>query len=182
VVEERALIASAIEAKKVVIGISSGAQLVASTLGGRVKKAPYEEIGFFPIDFTKEARNVFPFLPNQLTAMHGHVDTFDVPLGAVSLATSAACPHQAFLARNRILCLQFHLEWDEDHSHEALEALADTITRGPYVQSVSTILKAKEIYCPEMKQVLFQLLDAMVEQCKVPCPEDIEEEEEEKDE
>ena len=33
---------------------------------------------------------------------------------------------------------------------QALEALADTITRGPYVQSVSTILKAKEIYCPEV--------------------------------
>jgi GMP synthase-like glutamine amidotransferase len=41
-----------------------------------------------------------------------HAEAFELPAGAALLATSAACPHQAF-AMGPHLALQFHLEVDE---------------------------------------------------------------------
>ena len=66
----------------------------------------------------------------------------------------------------RCACVFFESGWDQDSQHLCLYSCHDIAAA----------------FCLQMKQVLFQLLDAMVEQCKVPCPEDIEEEEEEKDE
>ena len=42
-----------------------------------------------------------------------HGDTFDIPHGAEHLATSEACPNQAFLFGEHTYGLQFHLEVDE---------------------------------------------------------------------
>ena len=42
--------------------------------------------------------------------LHWHGDTFDLPAGAVHLAATEACRHQAFSLGNHALALQFHLE------------------------------------------------------------------------
>jgi GMP synthase-like glutamine amidotransferase len=44
--------------------------------------------------------------------MHWHYESFDLPPGARLLASSAACPNQAF-AWGRHLAMQFHIEIDE---------------------------------------------------------------------
>lgn len=170
VVQERALVKDAINKGLVVIGISVGAQILASAIGARVKKSAHHEIGFFPITFTPAARDVFPFLPESSTVMHGHTDTFDIPISAIHLASSVACENQGFLMNNRLLGLQFHLEWDEDCMEKAMPALCETITSGPFVQSVPTILKGSEVHALEMAKLLFQLLDAMVKLGNSPIP------------
>ena len=108
---------------KVVIGMGQGAQLIASALGaGVVQNEQGPEIGWFPVKFTDVARHprVFPFLPDELVVFHGHANTFQLPLGAKLLASSSACHNQAFLYENRVLAMQFHLEWTEEDVQNVL--------------------------------------------------------------
>lgn len=45
-----------------------------------------------------------------LPAFHWHLDTFELPVGATLLASSAAHPHQAFQVCAHTYGLQFHVE------------------------------------------------------------------------
>ncbi|MEO7387266.1 MAG: type 1 glutamine amidotransferase, partial [Gammaproteobacteria bacterium] len=51
-----------------------------------------------------------------------HGDTFAIPDGAVHLATSEACAHQAFRYGHNAYGLQFHLEVDKPMIHRWLQA------------------------------------------------------------
>lgn len=111
-VEEKRAISQAIQAGKTVLGICLGAQLLAAVLGARVYPHRQKEIGWYPVKLTSAADSarLCVGLPGELTVFHWHGDTFDIPTGAVHLAESAVCPHQAFLYGDRVLALQFHLE------------------------------------------------------------------------
>jgi len=105
---EKALIAAAIGAGKKVLGICLGAQLIAEVMGGRVYPNPVKEIGFWPVRWTGEAINIFSHLSEEV--FHWHGETFDLPPGAVLLASSTGCVNQAFMVGKNVLALQFHPE------------------------------------------------------------------------
>jgi len=114
---EKALIASALQSGRRVLGICLGAQLVADVLGGpevqAVTRNPHPEIGWFPVSLTPAGRasGLLADLPDEFTVFHWHGDTHALPPGAERLASSAACSQQAFsLDAGRVLGLQFHLE------------------------------------------------------------------------
>ena len=99
-IEEKRLIKQSMDSGKTVIGVCLGAQLIAHCLGDNVQPARVKEIGWLPIQLTKDAQAhpLLQDLPKQpFTVFHWHGDGFKYPQGAISLATSAAWPNQGFL-------------------------------------------------------------------------------------
>jgi GMP synthase (glutamine-hydrolysing) len=95
-----------------VLGVCLGAQLIAKALGARVYPNSVREVGWHHIEMLPEARedNLFSETPQIFTVLHWHGDTFDLPAGAVQLARSNRCAHQAFRWGPLTWGLQFHLE------------------------------------------------------------------------
>ncbi len=112
---EKQFIKRMVEVGKSVLGICLGSQLLASALGAKVYPGPKKEIGWYTIQLQPETREdpLFGWLweqsPRTFQTFHWHGDRFDLPEGAVVLASSDQTPHQVFRYGNSwgILC---HLE------------------------------------------------------------------------
>ena len=108
------LIRQAMAADLPVIGHCLGGQLIATALGARVTEAPVPEIGWQRVQVAAHAQARAWFgEAREATVFHWHYERFELPPGAVLLASSAACAHQAF-AIGRHLAMQFHVEVDAD--------------------------------------------------------------------
>jgi GMP synthase (glutamine-hydrolysing) len=94
------------------LGVCLGGQLLAAALGGKVVSGRWQELGTLPVKLTAEgtADLLFRGIDEQFKTFQWHHDSFDVPAGGVLLATSAACPHQAFRVGVSAWGLQFHPE------------------------------------------------------------------------
>ena len=62
-------------------------------------------------------------VPRDLTVLHWHGDVFDLPAGAVNLASSELTAHQAFRYGDSAYGLLFHLEMTEDMVAEMAAAV-----------------------------------------------------------
>jgi GMP synthase-like glutamine amidotransferase len=157
---EKRCIADAIACGKRVLGICLGAQLIAAALGARVTRNRHKEIGWFPITLTEAGRQS-PFghvLGNAAEVFHWHGDTFDLPAGAVHLARSAACEHQAFSVGDRVVGLQFHLETTPAAARALVENCPDDLVAGRFVQSGEAILSDSGRFA-RINTVMERLLD-----------------------
>lgn len=114
--EEARLIEKAVKAGKHVLGVCLGAQMLAHVLGARVYSGGAKEIGWYDVTLTEEGMRdacmAALAVENRRTAQvfQWHGDTFDLPQGAVRLASSALYPNQAFRYGDRVYALQFHIE------------------------------------------------------------------------
>ena len=109
------IIRAAIQQEKPVLGICLGAQLLARALGARVGKNPVKEIGWYELNPTREGQSdpLFRHFADAQQIFQWHGDTFEIPHGAIHLASSPDCGNQAFRFGDRAYGLQFHLEVDE---------------------------------------------------------------------
>lgn len=109
------LIRQAIEQGLPVLGICLGAQLIAKALGAPVFANGAKEIGWYDVSPTPSAKEdpLFRDFGEVETIFQWHSDAFDLPMGAVSLAASQTCRHQAFRHGANVYGFQFHLEVDE---------------------------------------------------------------------
>lgn len=111
--QELNLIEERIEARRPLLGICLGAQLMARVLGASVKPMERKEIGFSPVTLTNAGQaSSLAALSEGTPVLHWHGDQFAIPPGLESLATTSLCPHQAFALEDYGLGLQFHLEVD----------------------------------------------------------------------
>ncbi len=123
-IPELEAIKEAIDLDIPLLGICLGSQIVAKALGADVSRNNCKEIGWYDVNVTDEGR-IDPLVSKfkeveRLFQWHG--DTFDIPDGAVRLATSEKCGNQAFRYGNKIYGFQFHLEVDEAMIHRWLLA------------------------------------------------------------
>ena len=109
---EKRIIRAAIEESVPILAICSGAQLLASTLGAPVYHGSVKEIGWSPISLTPHGQvdSLLGYLPENATVFQWHSHGFELPVGAVCLASSSHYKTQAFRLGKMIYGLQFHLE------------------------------------------------------------------------
>lgn len=153
--QEVNLLEKVIKDKKPVLGICLGAQLIAKALGCNVYPNKTKEVGWHSIALTKEA-GVDPILkqaPHQLTVLHWHGDTFDLPSGAIHLARSKKCENQAFRVGENVYGFQFHFEVTPSMVKswvESKEGQADVKAAG---ERSEQILLATSAACNALKPV-----------------------------
>jgi len=132
-VDEKRAIGEAVRAGVPYWGVCLGVQLLAASLGARVFAGPQPEVGVLPVTLTDAALAdpVFASLPPELVTFQWHGDTFELPDGAVLLASSPAYLAQAFRFGKRAYGVQFHLELTSDLADEwaAVPAYGEALDR-----------------------------------------------------
>ena len=159
---EKQLIAEAVRGRKAVLGVCLGAQLVAQVLGARVYRNREKEIGWFPVRLTPEAAAsvLFGGLPAEMTVLHWHSETFDLPQRAVRLAETVVCRNQAFEFDGRVLGLQFHLEMLPQGLEDLIQNSAADLERGPSMQTGGQ-LRASGHLAEALRPTLNTILDRL---------------------
>ncbi len=96
------------------LGVCLGGQLLAEALGGRVTPDACGEKGTMTVRLTPagEGDPLFAGVPEEFVTFQWHNDCFAPPEGATLLASSPACPGQAFRLGAHAYGLQFHPEVD----------------------------------------------------------------------
>jgi Asp-tRNA(Asn)/Glu-tRNA(Gln) amidotransferase A subunit family amidase/anaerobic selenocysteine-containing dehydrogenase/GMP synthase-like glutamine amidotransferase len=109
---EIALIQKRLMADLPTLGICLGCQLMARALGAAVYPGNGKEIGWSPLILTEAGYRspLVAIAPEKTPVVHWHGDTFDLPAGAILLASTEQYKHQAFSWGKCGLALQFHPE------------------------------------------------------------------------
>ena len=126
------LIREAINRDMSVLGICLGCQMVAYCLGAEVYPGQKEEIGWSHIELTGDGLRdplmrrlaAHPKVGDfwrRFKVFHWHGDTFNLPLGAVLLASSHLYKSQAFRYGNKVYGFQFHIEVTKDMISEWMQ-------------------------------------------------------------
>lgn len=110
--EERQIIERRLASGRPTLGICLGAQMIAAALGAKVAPMGYKEIGFSSLSMTGAGRSGPLRHLEGVPVLHWHGDAFDIPDGAISLATTTVCATQGFSIGSHVLGLQFHPEVD----------------------------------------------------------------------
>ena len=114
--DERALIREAVGDGVPTLGVCLGGQLMTLACGGEVTRAETAEIGLVSLAMTADAADdpLMSVVPESAPVGQYHIDTMaTLPDGAVLLASSRDCAHQAWRLGDRAWALQFHPEIDD---------------------------------------------------------------------
>ena len=127
--DEIALIESALNQEKPVLGICLGSQLLAVTLGAKVYRGRTREIGWNRVTLTEFARNdsLFAGVQESFTPFHWHGDISDLPHGSTLLVSSPLTANQAFRHGRNTYGLLFHMEMTFPQVRTMVEAFADDL-------------------------------------------------------
>jgi len=129
---EQQLVKNCVEKNIPVLGICLGSQLIAKTFGAKVYSGSQKEIGFYNDLKIYDNSKFFSGSKNPFTVFHWHNDTFDLPEGAVRLASSEHYLNQAFQYKSAV-GLQFHLEVNEEMINLWLDNAEEKHQKIPYI-------------------------------------------------
>jgi len=163
---EKTYIRSVIKAGIPTLGVCLGAQLIASSLGSKVYPNHIKEIGWFPIHPSRASDEAVFQFPEEINVFHWHGETFDLPPGAVRIASSCACSNQAFQVGSNTIGLQFHLETTEDSAQSIMINCKDELAEGEYIQTEAEILSAPI----KQYEAINRLMESVLEFVSEPKP------------
>lgn len=149
---EKRIIRAAIDDHVPTLGICLGAQLIAATLGATVYRGPVKEIGWNPVVITPHGMvdSLLGYLPESATVFQWHADGFELPQGAIRLASSAHFENQAFRLGKSVYGLQFHLEATPRMIARWIDERSKELAQSPYVLP-DKILSDTQNYAPTLK-------------------------------
>jgi len=149
---EKRIIRAAIDEAVPVVGICLGAQLIATTLGTMVYHGRVKEIGWSPISITPHGQvdSLLGYLPENATVFQWHGDGFELPAGAIRLASSVNYKNQAFRVGKNIYALQFHLEVTPPMIARWIDERSKDLAQAPYILP-DKILADTQNYAPILK-------------------------------
>jgi len=129
-------------ARKKLIGICFGHQLIALALGGKAELAQVGwGVGVHTSAVTKTASFMEPKL-SQFTALVSHQDQVtELPEGAECLASSDFCPFSMIRIGNHILTFQGHPEFHRDYSKALIEMRQDILGDRVYTEGLESLSK-----------------------------------------
>ncbi|OGU65279.1 MAG: amidotransferase [Stygiobacter sp. RIFOXYA12_FULL_38_9] len=161
---EKEFIKKAINENKVVIGICLGAQLIADVLGEDVYPNEYKEIGWFPIQLTEQGKQSFIFSGSAETSIVfcWHGDTFDLPQNSKLLFYNECCKNQAFVYKEKVLGLQFHLEVTKLSVEQLMKHGEKELIKGEYIQT-SNQIQAGIQNIANCNKMMFKILNRLTE-------------------
>jgi GMP synthase (glutamine-hydrolysing) len=157
--DEIRLIQHALKREIPILGICLGAQLLAAALGSPVRPGQKKEIGWHPVMLTSEAAvdPLWQDIPATFTGFHWHGDFFEKPHGAVSLASSALTPCQAFRYGAAVYGLQFHIEVTETMIQDWVTLFVGELTETN--TDPATILEGIPRYLTPMHEIAQTVFD-----------------------
>ncbi len=133
--EEKALIEQAIEAKKKVVGLCLGSQLIAEVLGAKVGRMKYSEAGWQPMSIL--ANEVAGTKTEKLAVFQWHSYCFENVPDAKEFAGNDAWRHQAYTYQQHVMAFQFH---PETTAAWAIECAEDKVLpKGEFCQTPEQI-------------------------------------------
>ncbi len=161
--DELRLLADAATRGRPILGICLGSQLLAAALGARVYPAPAKEIGWHEVRLLPEASQdaLFAGIPRSFWAFHWHGDVFDLPAGAVPLASSARTRVQAFRAGGTAYGVLCHLEVDR----EQVKAMSAAFSGELVEQGIepSALLEGADAWLPRLAEIGLAVFDRWAE-------------------
>lgn len=149
------------------LGVCLGAQLIARALGKRVYKAPKPEIGWQEVTLTAEAMKDPLFSTvnaSTLRVLQWHEDTFDLPEGAVLLASGSEVPHQAYRYGDRAYGLQFHVEVNRSMLEDWFKDK----------ENLAEILSVYDRYRNQLDQISFSVYERFFQRLSPGAEEEVE--------
>lgn len=111
ITDELRLFERRLAARRPLLGICLGAQMLARVLGARVFGGR-KELGWAPLRLTEEGKRsiITPLSADHTSMLHWHGDTFDLPTGATLLASTDQVAHQVYTWERFALAFQCHPE------------------------------------------------------------------------
>lgn len=151
--QELRLIEQALKARKPILGICLGSQLLAVALGAQVTKGRQKEIGWRTVTLTEQAREdpLWKGVEPAFMGFHWHGDLFEVPRGAGLLASSVLTARQAYRYGENAYGLLFHIEVTEEIIRGMVQAFADELKESGADEA--EILGGIQTHLPRLQRV-----------------------------
>ncbi len=168
---EQHLINQAIAARKIVVGICLGSQLIGEALGAKVCQSPEKEIGHYPIALTEAGQQhpLFSHFGSPLNVGHWHNDMPGLTDQATILATSEGCPRQIVQYGNFVYGFQCHMEFTAEAVEGLIQHSEQELAEAKGKRFIRAVEEMRTWDYQQMNETLWQFLDKLVnvtiEQC-----------------
>ncbi len=144
-VELRQRVTALLAARKKMVGVCFGHQLIALCMGAPVGRAPQGwGVGRMTYDWHR------PELPQSAGRTHisllaSHQDqVFELPAGARLVASNAFCPVAAFTVGQEVFCIQPHPEFEEAVSAHLMDKRRDVLGEERYAAASASLQHGHE--------------------------------------